>query len=108
MMPLGVGSGRAAGVLERLAGLEQRLLADHALALDLDHTAAAIGDFPVAGDELNGLAALVLDPHPIAEHPARLVRLRLIGDVEGLDGDADRTGGFAVHRYTYGPPAGRG
>ena len=88
---------RAAGVLEGLARLEQGLLADHALAADLDHAAAPVGDLPVAGHELDGLTALVLDPHPVAENPAGALRLRLVGDVERLDADPDRAGGGGIH-----------
>src|SRR5690242_12224040 len=42
----------AAGVLERLARLEQGLLADHAEALDLLGLAEFVGDDPVPGDQL--------------------------------------------------------
>ena len=86
MMPVGVGSGVPLVYWKLSPGCEQRLLADHALAADLDHAADAVGDLPVAGQQLDRLAALVLDPHPIAEHPAVLVRLGLVRDVERLDG----------------------
>ena len=43
---------RAAAVLERLAGLEQRLVAYHAQALDLLAVAARVADDPVARNQL--------------------------------------------------------
>ena len=42
MVPAGGAQPAAAGVLEGFAGLEQRLLADHAQALDLFHLPAAL------------------------------------------------------------------
>jgi hypothetical protein len=39
---------RAAGVLEALAGLEKRLLADDALAVDFLDLAVGVGDAPMA------------------------------------------------------------
>ena len=51
----------AAGVLEALAGLEQRLLPDHPQTLDLDYLAVRIGDDPMTADELCGNIARVAD-----------------------------------------------
>ncbi|MDV7397071.1 hypothetical protein RZS08_37070, partial [Arthrospira platensis SPKY1] len=42
----------AAGVAEVLAGCELGLLADHPLAMHLLHLAVAVGDDPVAGEQL--------------------------------------------------------
>src|SRR5205814_1213556 len=44
----------AAGVLEALAGLEQRLLPDHAQTRDLDDLALRIGDDPMTADDVRG------------------------------------------------------
>src|SRR5687768_1453674 len=47
----------AAGVLEGLARLEQRLVADHAQALHLFHLARRIGNDPVARNQLGSKLA---------------------------------------------------
>ena len=59
---------RASGdIIERLAGLDDRLLADHALALDLVAAAASVADQPFAADELDLLPAQVGDADLVDE-----------------------------------------
>src|SRR5690606_1716936 len=50
---------RARGVGELVAGLDARLLAHHALAAHLFHVPVAVGDHPVALEQLRGQAAEV-------------------------------------------------
>ena len=79
MVPLGGAQAAAAGVLEGFAGLEQRLLADHAQALDLLDLRQLVGDDPVARDQLGRHLAGVGDGDGVGEavdalRPARTAR----------------------------------
>src|SRR5439155_6865269 len=58
---------RAAGVLELFAGSQDRLVADHAVALDLLALAVAVGDDPVAAAQLVRDRADVLDAQRVGE-----------------------------------------
>ena len=58
---------RAAAVFEAFAGLEQRLLSDHAQALDLDDLVVGVGDDPMPADELRGNRAGVGDRDRVRE-----------------------------------------
>ena len=100
----------AAGVLEGLAGLEQRLLAHHAQALDLFGQAVGVADDPVPGDQLAGRAPAVGDRDGVskAEHAGGGVGLfgqvrglyldvkRLLG--HGRDGNCDNSGMSRTYR----------
>ena len=83
------------GVFERFARLERRLLADDAGAADFFDVARAVGDDPVAGQQLDGLLAFVRDRDGIEEEPLVLRRLGLLRGVLRLDRDADAAG----HRF---------
>jgi hypothetical protein len=54
----------------RTARLDHRLLADHALALDLVTAAAAVADRPFAADQLDALSPSILDADMIGPEPA--------------------------------------
>jgi hypothetical protein len=54
------------------AGLEQRLLAHHAIAIDVVHAAMAIGDLPVPRQQLDGIVAMVFDADMVRPEPAVL------------------------------------
>lgn len=58
---------RAAGVLEGLPRVEQRLLADHAQAFDFFCVALRVVDDPVPGDQLRGNRACVGEAYRIGE-----------------------------------------
>jgi ribulose-phosphate 3-epimerase len=74
-----------AGVLERLAGFEQRLLADYAQTLDLFGVAIGVVDVPGARDQLCRHVAGIGDGDGVREHVVSLVGGRLIGQVFGGD-----------------------
>ena len=57
MTPNGVVERAAGRVLERFAGRQRRLLADDAGPADLLDVAGAVGDDPVAGQQLHGVGA---------------------------------------------------
>src|SRR4051812_14462515 len=88
----GRGKWRPGGVFERLAGLERRLLADHARTLDLLHPPPRIGDLPVAGAERHRLEPMVFDSDGIGPDEMIIVGPRLAFEVFGLDDDADAAG----------------
>ena len=67
--PEGRGQRAAGGVLERLARLEDRLLADDTRAADLFDFVFRVGDDPVPRQQLDGLAAVVRDRDRIEEEP---------------------------------------
>ena len=71
----------AARVLEALAGLQQRLLADHAEPPHFLDAVLAVGDDPVAADELRRHAAGVGDRDRVGEHVLVARRIGLVGDV---------------------------
>src|SRR4051812_38696898 len=93
----GRGRERAArDVVERGARLDDRLLADHALATHLVAAAASVGDDPFAADQLHGGRAAILDAHVIGPEPAPARRLRLLGKEADRDADGDPVGRLAV------------
>ena len=59
----------AGGVFEALAGLEEGLLADDAVALDDLEASAGVGDAPGAAEELHGFGAVVLDADLVGPDP---------------------------------------
>ena len=75
------GIGRAAGVFEALAGLEQRLCAHHPEAAHLLHQALRIGDDPVTADELRRDAAGVAQRDGVSEDVSARGFVRLLGEV---------------------------
>src|SRR5512135_1263475 len=86
----GCGEGRAAGVFVGLAGLQDRLLADHSRAPDFLHPPHGIGDAPMPAPQLYGLAAVILDPHVIGPD-VMIVRGRgLVLEIERLHDHLDR------------------
>ena len=70
----------AAGIFEGFAGPEQRLLADDAEAANFLHARVAVGDDPVAGNDLRGDGADVLEGDRIGENVTLAGRIGLIGD----------------------------
>src|SRR5437667_156368 len=71
---------RATAVFEALARFEQRLLADDAEALDLEHLVVGVRDDPVAADELSGDAAGVSQHDRVSEDVLVLGRIGLFVD----------------------------
>ncbi len=99
---------RAGGVFEALPRLENRLFADHALALHLLGAAEPIGDLPGALHQLHRLPPLIGDGDAVGPDEVAALRLGLVGQVEGAHRDADRTGRVAVvvaHPAPMGPLA---
>ena len=74
---------RAAGVLEGFAGLEQRLMTDHAQPLDLFGMAVGVADDPVARNQLRGHVAGVGDRDGIGKPINVILGRRLLGQVLG-------------------------
>lgn len=70
----------AAGVFEGLAGPEQRLLADDAEAANFLHSRVAVGDDPVARNDLRGDGADVLEGDGVGENVTLAGRIGLVGD----------------------------
>ena len=83
--------------------LEHGLLSDHALAADLMAAAATVADDPFPADQLNGAAAVILDPDMIGPEPAALVRLRLFRKVGDGDPNRDVGRGGAVREEFFHP-----
>src|SRR5574343_1543277 len=69
---------RAAGVLEALARLQQRLLADDAEAAHFLYLVVGVGDDPVARNQLGRHRADVLDGDRVGEHVAVVLRVGLV------------------------------
>src|ERR1700704_2625868 len=80
---------RATAVFEALAGLEQRLLSDHAEALDLDDLVVGVGDDPMTADQLRGNRAGIGDRDRVRKDILVLRRVRLVLDVACLGDDGD-------------------
>jgi hypothetical protein len=92
--PPGRGVERTArDIVMRLARLDHRLFADHALAIDLVHAAAAIGDHPVAGEQLHRLVRMILDADVIGPEPAGAVGTRTVGQKAHRHPHRDALGG---------------
>ena len=91
----------AAGVLEGLSCFQQRLVAHHAQALDLFGVATRVVDDPVAGDQLRGHIAAVGDGDGVGEAVDILRRVRLLGQVLGLDINGELVLG---HKCNGNPP----
>ncbi len=73
-----------AGVLVLFAGRNVRLDANHTFALYLGFTAVAVGDKPVAPQQLHGRASQIADGHRIGENIALFIRCRLRFDIDTL------------------------
>src|ERR1051325_3835143 len=69
--------------------MQRRRLADHAGTDDLLDVAVAVGDDPLAADELHALAAGVRDADVVGEEVVVLARLAALADVFALHFDAD-------------------
>src|SRR4051812_136920 len=93
----GRGGERAArDIIERAAGLEHWLLADHPFAAHRMLRAAAVRNEPFAADELDRLAAAILDADMIGPEPAAPARLGLLGKEAHRDPDGDVARGRGV------------
>src|SRR5690625_429459 len=88
----------ATGVAEAPAWRQHRLFSYHARALDLLRRAPAVGDSPVAVEQLDLFASMVGNLHVIGPDEMLFLRRRLILKIARLDGDFDGTGGFAVNQ----------
>src|SRR5688572_14050375 len=80
---------RAAGVLEALTRLQQRLRADHAEPAHFLDDALGIGDDPVPADELRGDAPGVADGDGVGEDVAAGRLVGLVGEVLGRGAHRD-------------------
>src|SRR5207302_11244684 len=92
--PRGCRQRRATGVFEALAGGEHRLLADDTIAAHLFYLSAAVGNSPMPVAQLDGFLAAVLDADMVGPDVMVLDRRGLVLQVERLDRDLDRSGGF--------------
>jgi hypothetical protein len=89
----GCAQAAAAGVLKAFAGLEQGLLAHHAQAFDLVVAAIGIINAPGARDQLGGDGAGVRDGDGVGKGVHALLGGRLVGQVLGLNLDAEFVSG---------------
>ena len=78
----------ATGVFEGFAGLQHRLLADHAIATHFLDFIVGVGDDPVPRHQLRGVFACVADRHRVREHEVLLLGFRM--GLEVLRTNADR------------------
>ena len=90
MLPCRGGERAAGHVIVALARGQNRSFADHAFAIDDIDRSAAIGDAPVAGEQLDSLARAVLKPDVIDPEPLSSFDPGLIG--------------HEVHRDPHGDP----
>lgn len=79
----------AAGVLKALAGFEQWLVAYYAKTFDFTNFIVAVGDQPMAADQLRADAADVGDGDRVGEGKFTLLGHRLVGQVAAFDADFD-------------------
>jgi hypothetical protein len=84
--------GAAAGVMECLATLKHRLMADNTRATNVFNFASCVGDHPVAGQQLNRLFAHIFDFHVVRVQPESGARIRLIGQEFWIDANANTVG----------------
>jgi ribulose-phosphate 3-epimerase len=91
-----------AGVFELLAGAEQRLIADHAETGHFLHGVLAIGDHPVAGNQLGGNRTRIADRDRVRERILPRGRIGLFGQVARLDGDRHLIGVHVFHKCVGG------
>ena len=80
-----------------LAGAENRLFANHPVAIDMVNRSATIGDPPMSRDQLHGFVTAIFDADMIGPEPASLRGRRLIHQKIWRD----------AHRDTLGRGAGR-
>ncbi|EEF27060.1 conserved hypothetical protein [Ricinus communis] len=83
----------AARVFELFARLQQRLVADDAQAPHFLHLVVGVRDHPVARDQLGRDGARVPDRDGVGEHVLRPLRVGLLRQVLGPDGDLEIVGG---------------
>src|SRR5690606_11525506 len=88
----------ARGVGELVAGLDQRLLAHHAIAADLFHVAVAVGDHPVPIKQLRGATAEVADANRVGEDIAIVFGRGFLGKEARRDLDLQGVVGGVVHQ----------
>jgi hypothetical protein len=70
------------------------LLADDTIAAHLLYLSAAVGDLPMPVAQLDGFLAAILDAHMVGPDIMVLDRRGLVLQIERLDRDLDRSGGF--------------
>src|SRR5271165_476034 len=87
---------RAGGVFEALARLQQWPFANHPIAIHVLGLAARIGNPPGAAQQLHRFAALIFDLYAIGPNVVALVRLRLILEIIGPDGNTDAACGLCI------------
>ena len=87
----------AAGIFERFARLERRLLADHAGALDLLQPPERVGDAPMARLELHRLGPQIGDVDGVGPEEIAVARRRPLGNEAGRHRDLDLAGYGAIH-----------
>ena len=73
-----------AGVGVGIPHFQHGLLPHHALAAHLLHMTFAVGDQPVAAEQLYGAVAVVSDGDPVGKRVVAGLRLRLVGEVLDL------------------------
>ena len=94
--------GAAGGVAERLAGPEDRLLADDARSADVLLLTLGVGDDPVPRDQLDGLTSLVGDGDMVDVHPAMLAGVGSGRQVLGLNLDKHTARDHFTHGFLSG------
>ena len=75
-----------------LAGTENRLFANHPVAIDMVNCAATIGDPPMPRDQLHRFVTAIFDANMIGPEPASLRGRRLIHQKIWRDAHSDTLG----------------
>lgn len=83
------GQGATACVFKRFARRNQGLLAHNTQPADFLGTLFAIGDDPLAADDLYGLPAVIGDAHRVGKQKATFARFGLFGQILGFDSDGN-------------------
>src|SRR5260221_157246 len=87
----------AAGVFEALAGSEDGLLSDNALASDFLVAAGSVGNDPMPGFELDGLVTRINDDDGVGPKKTPVFRRRALGQKVWLNGDFNSPCYSAIH-----------
>src|SRR5690606_40985311 len=95
------------GVHQRTAGIgmavprrQVRLLADHAFAAHFLHLAVAVGDDPVATEQLGTYSAAVKHGNGVGKGEPLGIRLGALGQVAGDDADVDEVAAIGHARLS--------
>lgn len=75
-----------------LAGAENRLFANHPVAIDMVNRSATIGDPPMPRDQLHGFVTAIFDANMIGPEPASLRGHRLFHQKIWRDTHSDALG----------------